>query len=522
MKSGDTERMPRKDCPEMVGEPSYLARVAMEKSVYAHDERIHDLPAIHHYWSQKHLRPKLQLMGLTDEKHLFEKHLEMRCVAGTSRMQRFVSIGAGNCDLEIELTLRLQSSGHRAFVIDCVDLNPEMLARGVAAAAELGVADRIHVVAADFNEWNPEHEYDAVLANQSLHHVLKLEHLFDQIKGCLKEGGRFIVSDIIGRNGHQRWPEALQMVRRFWRRLPPSYRFNQKLHRYEEIFEDWDCSQESFEGIRSQDILQLLMERFHFHLFFAFGNIIEPFVDRHFGQHFDATAEWDRAFIDEVARRDEEEIRSGRIKPAHMMAVLANEAPSTLIHASPLTPEFCLRSPNVSADSGPPSKEDPYQWDAWPHDPRQELEIACRMLKGAEDRIRELKKDVERSQNLIRRFGAEVDRVNQTLEETVVWAQRLDKEVVELQSLVEERTAWAQKLDAEIADRTAWALRLQQELQESMASIQRLQQESDDHRRWALQLDEELRGIDWARRINRRWNKLRSTIGSLFVNIADR
>jgi hypothetical protein len=39
-----------------------------------------------------------------------------------------------------------------------------------------------------------------------LHHVLNLEGLFGQIKSHLKEHGLFIISDIIGRNGHLRWP----------------------------------------------------------------------------------------------------------------------------------------------------------------------------------------------------------------------------------------------------------------------------------------------------------------------------
>jgi hypothetical protein len=335
------------------------------------------------------------------------------------------------------------------------------------------VSDRIHAVEADFNEWIPLREYDAVMANQSLHHVLRLENLLDQVKSCLKQGGLFIVSDMIGRNGHQRWPRALRLVRQFWRRLPPSYRFNQKLQRYEEMFEDWDCSKEGFEGVRSEEILPLLVERFQFHFFFAFANVIEPFVDRHFGHHFNANAEWDRAFIDEVARCDEEAIRAGRIKPTHMMSVLSNE-PGILIYEPPLTPAYCLQGeadPDMDGDG-----ELVYEWGCWPHDARVELETACGMLRGAEHRTMALRRELEESDDLIRRFAAEVDRVNQTLEETVVWAQGLDREVGELQRLVEERTAWAQAVDRERVELTARALRLSEELQESQRRCQELEQ----------------------------------------------
>ena len=61
--------------------------------------------------------------------------------------------------------------------------------------------------------------YDAVIANQSLHHVSNLEGLFAAIKDALSPQGRFITSDMIGRNGHMRWPEALDIIHDFWRQL---------------------------------------------------------------------------------------------------------------------------------------------------------------------------------------------------------------------------------------------------------------------------------------------------------------
>ena len=63
----------------------------------------------------------------------------------------------------------------------------------------------------------------------------------------------------------------------FWRKLPPSYRFNRKLERYEEMFLNYDCSADGFEGIRSQDILPLLLENFHFHVFIALANVDRTF-----------------------------------------------------------------------------------------------------------------------------------------------------------------------------------------------------------------------------------------------------
>ena len=48
----------------------------------------------------------------------------------------------------------------------------------------------------------------------------------------------------------------------------------------EEQYENWDCSEEGFEGIRAQDILKLLNKNFYFKKFLAYGNLIDIFIDR--------------------------------------------------------------------------------------------------------------------------------------------------------------------------------------------------------------------------------------------------
>jgi len=239
----------------------------------------------------------------------------------------------------------LLESGVTDFIIDCLDLNEQMLERGKALAAERGVAGNIRSVRGDFNAWEPSTEYDAVIASQALHHVVKLEALFEAVHRAMSPGGALIISDMIGRNGHQRWPEALGFVRQFWRELPETYRYNHQLRTLDIEYPDWDCSTEGFEGIRSQDILPLLIERFRFQFFFAFANVIDPFVDRSYGPNFDPKSEWDRLFIDSVHACDEAEILSGRVKPTRMLAVASPTQVQELISMDRLTPEFCVRYP---------------------------------------------------------------------------------------------------------------------------------------------------------------------------------
>jgi SAM-dependent methyltransferase len=264
----------------------------------------------------------------------------------------FVSIGSGNCDTEVEVAKLLQERGLASFRIECVDINPDMLERGRKLAADEGLTDVVVPISGDFNSWEPARMYDGIFANQSLHHVVNLEGLFDAMYLALDERGSLVVNDMIGRNGHMRWPEALAPLQAFWKELPPEYRYNQQLKRMEEEFDDWDCSQYGFEGIRSQDVLPLLAERFEFETFTGFGNVVDIFIDRSFGHHFDAEGEWDRDFIDRVHAYDEAGLATGTLTPTHMLAILRKQPVAEPFFSRGLSPYRSIRDPAAPTDRG--------------------------------------------------------------------------------------------------------------------------------------------------------------------------
>jgi len=333
----------QKDRVAAPGSADYQERIAAETAIFADQAVVHDLPAIYHYWSNRYLRPIGETFGFSHPDAFFALYLG-RCYADSAeRPARFVSLGCGNCDTEVRVARLLVDRGITDFTLECVDINAAMLERGTAMAAEAGVATQIATATGDFNRWRPQRRYAAVMANQSLHHVVELEDLFDAIRTALAPGGRFVASDMIGRNGHRLWPEAMAVLREYWQQLPIERRYNVQLRRPEPELEDWDCSLEGFEGIRAQDILPLLLQRFHFELFIGFANIIDPFIGRSFGPHLNADSAADRAFIDRVHARDEEEILAGRITPTHMYAVMRNEPVAQPQYWRHLTPGFCVR-----------------------------------------------------------------------------------------------------------------------------------------------------------------------------------
>jgi hypothetical protein len=224
-----------------------------------------------------------------------------------------------------------------------------MLERGRRLATDAGLADRFTFEVADLDRWRPARPVAACIAYHSLHHLAELERLFAGVHDALDDRGVFLVNDMIGRNGHLRWPEALTVVDEIWRRLPDRYKHNHQLRRFEPDFDDWDCSVEGNEGIRAEDVLPLLIESFHFDTFIAFGNVMDVFVDRSFGPNFSPDRPEDVAWIDEIARLDEALIDSGEVKPTHLIAALRTRPVSRPRCYRQWTPEFCVRRPDLDA-----------------------------------------------------------------------------------------------------------------------------------------------------------------------------
>ncbi len=489
---------------------SYDERVRAEKLQYDACEDVHELPDIFHYWSNRYLKPRLESYGFAGPDDFFLKSLEK--VAGETILA--LSVGSGNCDLEIDLASKVTRVR-----MDCLDLNQTMLDRGREHARKLGLIDRVRFLEGDFNQLSLEDSYDAVIFNQSLHHVTCLESLLDEVKRKLKPGGKILVSDMIGRNGHVRWPRALHWIWQFWCEMPPSYRIHRQMQCYEELYVDRDYSGVGFEGIRAEDILPELMRRFEFEFFFGFGNLIDAFVDRGFGPNFDAGKASDRAFIDRVHAKDQELIEAGEIPPTHLLAVLCHQGQAAEVRQN-LKPESCLES-RVRASLPAVRPENPYGVAFTQVDPAVELlrlrglavdyEAHCDLARARISELTEqvkqqgdwgfgLDRKLDEAQSLIVALQVEVMERNQ-------WALDLNavvkKAEIELQSLREELTdltTWSQRMEYDLKQRTAWAVDLDRELGQVKEQNARLGQELAkvqwlvDFRRWIGWLFTSIRG----------------------------
>jgi hypothetical protein len=208
------------------------------------------------------------------------------------------------------------------------------------------VADRVELITADFNTWRADAEHDVVVGFQALHHVLALEHLYGQIKRSLVDDGVLVVHDMIGRNGHRRWPEAHEVIDRIWATLPPELRRNALTGELDERFADIDCAADGFEGIRAQDVLPVLLDHLHPSLFLPYGNVIDPFVDRIYGHNVDLDNPVHVELLDQVGVLDDALLDLGVITGTRLTA-LFHPAPQPLRVHGTRTPERSVRDTRV-------------------------------------------------------------------------------------------------------------------------------------------------------------------------------
>lgn len=210
----------------------------------------------------------------------------------------------------------------------------------------------MRVLAADMNrDIVADEPVAGVMAHHALHHFVELEKIFAGIVNVLHAEGTFVTVDVVGRNGHMRWPETLRVIHEIWKLLPDRYRWDHIFQRYDRWYENLDCSTEGFEGIRAQDILPLLAQSFNFEYFYANYGLVDVFIEKRFAANFSPERPVDSLFLDFLQELEEKLIEEGKIKPIQIFAVMRSLSSKTC-PAQPrlyknLSPKFAIREPRL-------------------------------------------------------------------------------------------------------------------------------------------------------------------------------
>jgi ubiquinone/menaquinone biosynthesis C-methylase UbiE len=105
---------------------------------------------------------------------------------------RILELGCGEGNLTLELAAR-------GMDLTAIDLSPDRIDRARSKAKVLHPAIEPNWIVADLNTFSlPKNRFDSVVAHDSLHHILHLGRLCEEVTLALKPGGRFIVMDYVG------------------------------------------------------------------------------------------------------------------------------------------------------------------------------------------------------------------------------------------------------------------------------------------------------------------------------------
>ena len=300
---------------------AYDDKINKELQIFKDNINIHEVPEALTYCDRKYLQKQLKnSIGFSTFESLVIRYINILKTDKDETDIKICSLGSGNCDVEISIVSDCDFKGK----LYCHDVNSDMLERGRKLAKDKSLCN-IEFINCDINDIQLNQEFDIVLALFSLHHFVKLEHIFDEVNKCMTKKSFFIIADMIGRNGHMFWDNTLEICNAIWSIFPKGLKYNVQLKEYFEERIQWDCSREGFEGIRAQDILPLLDEKFKFKDFAPYFAIINKFTDRDFGPNFDLTNNYHISLLDMICYLDEFALKNKILKPTQLLATVVKK-----------------------------------------------------------------------------------------------------------------------------------------------------------------------------------------------------
>jgi SAM-dependent methyltransferase len=220
----------------------------------------------------------------------FTTHLETLVWMASPVIRRYlhrISTGDPNCDwLTYVRAHHLPPVVRRTLVVGCgsgwleralakkegfpeivaCDIAPDVVDRARRQAEAAGLS-ALRYETVDLEEDPlPEGPFDAVFANDVLHHVSRLEELYAGIHGTLAPGGRFIFNEYVGPNRFQYSDARMDLINRYFRLFPDRLRMDPVAGgltwRRRRIDPAKLIAEDPTEAVRSEDVLPLARKTF--------------------------------------------------------------------------------------------------------------------------------------------------------------------------------------------------------------------------------------------------------------------
>ncbi len=272
----------------------------------------------------------------------FTKNLESQVWMASPIVRRYLHVlvsGSPDCDWLTYVAWRyLAPSLDRALVIGCGSgwleralvehgrfrsiVACDFAADSVARARQ--VAQEAKLQAIEYRVLNLEKEtldgpYDAIFANDVLHHITHLEDLYGRIHEGLTPEGIFLFNEYVGPNRFQYSDERMDLINRYFRLFPDRLRRDpasgQCLWRRERFTREQVEREDPTEAVRSEDVLPVARQYFRTEAEYPYGGgLLNPLL---FGMiaNFRTGDPADDRLLEILCDAEDRLTRSGLLKP---------------------------------------------------------------------------------------------------------------------------------------------------------------------------------------------------------------
>jgi hypothetical protein len=211
------------------------------------------------------------------------------------RPVRVLSLCSGAAGIE----RRMVADADCPVEITLFDLNEKLMREAIASLSSLA---QTSAVLGDINVISAQQfgnlTFHIAMFVSGLHHVLEIEHVLQTVIELLVPNGEFwIIGEVIGRNGNQLWPEALDAANHAFSLLPERFRRNAFTGKVDSTVPETDFSANSSEGIRSEEVESLLLRYFDPIELWRRNCFLWRLVNPAYFHNYDLKSEEDRYFV---------------------------------------------------------------------------------------------------------------------------------------------------------------------------------------------------------------------------------
>ena len=249
----------------------------------------------------------------------------IRHVVNSRDYTSILSVGSGPCAVEIEIAEKFT----RPYLIDCLDLNENLINAATARARDRGID--LKPVVADLNEVEFKKKYDLVIICAALHHFVELEAVLERLHDALAEDGLFVTYEPVMRSGMFLYPATRLFLGLLFLVLPSRLRVNHQDYpgdkRVDRYYHEFDRSGWTFESIRSGDIPALLPRYFRTVHYGRGMTFLRRISDSVYGANYRLDTRRDRILTDALCWLDRAFRAAHLLQPEGLFYIGARKRP---------------------------------------------------------------------------------------------------------------------------------------------------------------------------------------------------